>query len=57
MHESQVFPIIGTIVTKRSSAALVRAIFRGSCIVGCTSVILYDSIAMWPLSVVFMLIS
>ena len=51
--KSQVFPIIGTIITKRSSAAFMRTIFF--LIVGCASSNLYNLIAMWLFDLAFML--
>ena len=51
----QVFPIIETIITKRSSAAFVRTIFCRCCRVRVFHFIQLILIAMWLLDLVFML--
>ena len=52
----QVFAIIGTIITKRSSLAFLRTIFyRGFRVRAFAT--LYILIAMWPLGLAFMLTS
>ena len=50
----QVFPTIGTIITKGSSAVLVKDIFF-VVVVGCTSATLYNVIVTWHLVLAFML--
>lgn len=50
----QVFPTIGTIITKGSSAVLVKDIFF-VVVVGCTSATLYNVISTWHLVLAFML--
>ena len=52
----QVFPIIGTIITKRSSSEVVRTVFCRSFGV-CASATLYNLIAIWPLDLAFMVTS
>ena len=50
----QVFPTIGTIITKGSSAVLVKGMFF-VVVVGCTSTTLYNVISTWHLVLAFML--